>query len=114
MHVPSRIGHYWPAAPVADFKKHININTNICENPNFDLKMAEAPSLYAESLEKLNQELTCPICLKHFEEPKLLPCCHYYCRVCMVQMRARTKEKDYFQCPECRQEIRLSGDDLVR
>ena len=75
------------------------------------MAVPEAPSLYAESLEKLDQELTCPICLKHFEEPKLLPCCHYYCLECMVQMRARTKEKDYFQCPECRQEIRLPGDD---
>ena len=82
--------------------------------PNSDVKMAEAPSLYAESLEKLDQELTCPICLKHFEEPKLMTCCHYYCLECMVQMRARIKEKDYFQCPECRQEIRLPADDPER
>jgi len=67
--------------------------------------------LYAESLEKLDQELTCPICLKHFEEPKVLQCCHYYCLECIVQMRARTRGKDYFQCPECRKEIRLPGDD---
>ena len=78
-------------------------------------EMAEAPNLYAESLEKLDQELTCPICLKHFEEPKVLQCCHYYCRECIVQLRARTRGKsDYFQCPECRMEIRLPGDDPER
>ena len=76
--------------------------------------MAEAPSLYTESLEKLDQELTCPICLKHFEEPKVLPCCHYYCRECIVQMQARTRGKDYFQCPECRKETRLPGNDPDR
>ena len=69
---------------------------------------------HAESLEKLNQELTCPICLKHFEEPKVLPCCHYYCRECIVQMQARTRGKDYFQCPECRKETRLPGNDPDR
>jgi len=80
--------------------------------PNFERwGMAEAPNLYSESLEKLDQELTCPICRKHFEEPKLLQCCHYYCRECIVQMRAK---RTTFSAPNVVRRIRLPGDDPKR
>jgi len=78
--------------------------------------MAEAPNLYSESLEKLDQELTCPICRKHFEEPKVLQCCHYYCLECIVQMRVK---RTTFSAPNvvrksgCQSMIRRGGSSLV-
>jgi len=42
------------------------------------------------ALEKLKREITCSLCLDLYEDPKLLPCLHYYCQKCinpMVTMR---------------------------
>ncbi len=79
--------------------------------------MAEAPAAGLEenlAIEKIDQELTCSICLNHFEEPKVLPCCHYYCRGCIVKLRARVKSGNAFNCQECRNETVRPGDTADR
>jgi late competence protein required for DNA uptake (superfamily II DNA/RNA helicase) len=35
------------------------------------------------SVEDLEREITCAICHDHYTDPKLLPCCHYYCKQCI-------------------------------
>ena len=41
--------------------------------------MAEGSSAAKEGLERLKGEITCPLCLETFGEPKVLPCQHVYC-----------------------------------
>lgn len=53
-------------------------------------------------LEKIEQLLTCSICLDRYKNPKLLPCQHTYCLPCLDNY-ADTAHHN-LKCPECRSE----------
>ena len=73
--------------------------------------MAEGPDPVEKGLEELGEEITCPICHGHFQDPKILPCLHYYCKECIQQLAARKRP---FPCPECRQDTLLPQNDPDR
>ncbi|XP_038057683.1 tripartite motif-containing protein 3-like [Patiria miniata] len=54
--------------------------------------------------EDLQRILECPMCLELFDSsnrwPKLLPCQHTFCRVCLVQL----DKQGTIACPQCRQQ----------
>ena len=52
-------------------------------------------------LEKLESEITCPICQEHYTETKVLPCLHYYCKKCILKLALMTQSGKPFHCPEC-------------
>ena len=64
--------------------------------------MAEAPPVVDKGLIHLLDEVTCPVCHDVFEEPKILPCCHYYCKKCIKQLVNYAGPNRPFECPECR------------
>ena len=56
----------------------------------------------------IEEELTCPICLDIFVEPKILPgCAHVCCEDCIRQMLKESKTAS-IDCPECRKEVSLT------
>ena len=58
-------------------------------------------------LKDLQREITCPLCLEFFQDPRMLPCQHIYCKTCLdgiVLQKGR-----YFACPECRKKVALVG-----
>jgi hypothetical protein len=56
----------------------------------------------AESLRyRVEEHLTCSVCLKPFKDPKVLPCLHSYCHVCIVNL-AKNANSNTINCPECR------------
>ena len=66
-------------------------------------------------VEELEKEITCAICHDHYTEPKVLPCCHYYCKQCLHSLALRTGLDRPFSCPECRNSTILpqrSADNL--
>ena len=69
--------------------------------------MAEKVEKKGKSLEDMEKEITCAICQEHYTEPKLLPCLHYYCKKCVLQLALRTASNKPFSCPECRKETTL-------
>ena len=69
--------------------------------------------LFSTSLQKLDDELTCPVCTDHFKEPKVLPCLHYYCKTCIADLIKRAKGRP-FNCPECRREAEAEDNDPER
>ena len=69
--------------------------------------------LFSMSLQKLDDELTCPVCTDHFKEPKVLPCLHYYCKTCIANLIKRAKGSP-FNCPECRREAQAAGNNPER
>ena len=73
--------------------------------------MAEAPYVMEKGLEKLEEEITCPVCQEHFRDPKILPCLHYYCKECVRQLALRAGTNRPFGCPECRKETVLPEND---
>ncbi len=42
--------------------------------------MAELSKIADEAVKKINSKLECSIYLDNFEEPKLLPCFHIFCK----------------------------------
>ena len=60
-----------------------------------------------KSVEELEKEITCAVCHGHYNEPKVLPCCHYYCKECIYSLALRTGLDKPFSCPECRMDVTL-------
>ena len=68
--------------------------------------MADVPDVSGKSLEELEEEITCILCKHHYQEAKLLPCMHYYCKPCVEELAKRSKPGP-FPCPECRKDVTL-------
>ena len=65
--------------------------------------MAEAPPVADKGLKDLGKEITCAVCHDVFEEPKILSCCHYYCKKCIQELLDYAGRANRpFECPECR------------
>ena len=48
--------------------------------------MAESQTVAKQALKKLEDQLTCAICLDAFKDPKLLQCFHVYCKDCLQRL----------------------------
>ena len=48
--------------------------------------MATKPSSSSPGLLKLEEQLTCPVCLDHCTNPKTLPCLHSFCQHCLEEL----------------------------
>ena len=68
--------------------------------------MAEGPDPNNKALDELEKDITCAVCCGHYQEAKLLPCNHYYCRACIESLAKRSRGRP-FPCPECRNDVIL-------
>ncbi|XP_064397572.1 E3 ubiquitin-protein ligase TRIM33-like isoform X2 [Halichondria panicea] len=75
------------------------------------LTMAEGPDPVVADLE---QEVTCGVCHDRYQEPKLLPCCHYYCKQCILTLSSRYRPNQPFPCPDCREPTLLPDNNPDR
>ena len=57
----------------------------------------------------LEKEITCPLCLDLFKEPKKLPCDHVYCKECLRGLALRSLNTT-ISCPECRTFTQVPGN----
>ena len=73
--------------------------------------MATGGETIQKGVEELEKEVTCPVCHDHFQEPKILPCLHYYCKACVQKLAWRAGANQPFPCPECRTDTFLPQDD---
>ena len=69
--------------------------------------MAECPSSAKQALEKLNDQLTCSICLEQYTDPKLLHCFHVFCEKCLQPVAHQTPQGQVVECPNCHQPTSL-------
>ena len=74
--------------------------------------MAEGSSPAKEGLEKLKGEITCPLCLETFGEPKVLPCQHVYCKAPCLEGLAQRSANGTISCPECRKVTQVPENDV--
>lgn len=70
-------------------------------SPDQSSIMAEAPclSLAGERLEKMAREITCRHCNSHYKDPRVLPCCHYFCISCLRELMTAGGA---ITCPSCK------------
>ena len=73
--------------------------------------MEEGPDPIEKGVEELGEEITCAVCHDHYQDPKVLPCCHYYCIECVRRMAAR---QNPFPCPQCRKPATLPDNDPAK
>ena len=65
--------------------------------------MAEQIPTPSTALDKLQEQLTCPVCLSLVDSPKTLPCLHSFCLKCIRQLPVDLeKGKHVISCPTCR------------
>ncbi|XP_078605475.1 uncharacterized protein LOC144878587 [Branchiostoma floridae x Branchiostoma japonicum] len=64
--------------------------------------MAAAPSNLGT---EFKEELICSICLELYTRPKMLPCQHTFCQDCLQDHAGKGRT---FQCPICRQQVKLT------
>ena len=70
--------------------------------------MAESQSVAKQALKKLEDQLTCAICLDAFKDPKLLQCFHVYCKDCLQRLVVTDRQGQLsLRCPTCRQSTLL-------
>ena len=69
--------------------------------------MATKPTL-PSALKELEQQLTCPVCLDIYTNPKSLPCLHSFCQHCLEGLPVNPEgNKYYIKCPTCRTSTEL-------
>ena len=70
--------------------------------------MAESQAVANQALKKLEDQLTCAICLDAFKDPKLLQCFHVYCKDCLQRLVVQDRQGQLsLRCPTCRQSTLL-------
>ena len=62
----------------------------------------------SEALKKIEEQLTCAICLNLYTNPKILPCFHSFCQQCLESLPQDPQGDNYFiSCPTCRHRTQL-------
>ena len=80
-------------------------------DPFSDRAMAAKPSTAAEkALQKIQDQVTCGICLQPYKQPKLLKCFHVFCEQCLQYLVRWEQEGESLLCPQCRQVTSLPED----
>ncbi|XP_064384452.1 E3 ubiquitin-protein ligase TRIM71-like [Halichondria panicea] len=63
--------------------------------------MAERPSAAQEALSKVEDQLSCLVCLEPYTNPRLLSCFHVYCQHCLEDIVTHNRQGQ-LECPKCR------------
>ena len=65
-----------------------------------------------QGFQELKREITCPLCLDIFREPKLLSCDHVYCKSpCLEALLVRSRNST-ISCPECRVVTQVTANEV--
>ena len=71
--------------------------------------MAESQVAVADkALKKLEDQLTCAVCLDDFKQPKMLNCFHVFCEQCLQRLVVQERQGQVsIRCPTCRRSTLL-------
>ena len=56
-----------------------------------------------EAVQKLEDQLSCRLCLRRYRQPKVLQCLHIFCQDCLQPLVKPTAEGQIVECPQCRE-----------
>ena len=55
-----------------------------------------------QALQKLEDQLSCGVCLQPYTRPKVLHCFHILCEDCLQPLVKQTAQGQTVECPQCR------------
>ena len=64
------------------------------------------------SVSGVESGITCPLCLELYQDPKILPCGHIYCRDPCLTGLARQSNNTTITCPQCRKIVQIPQRDV--
>ncbi|XP_064503379.1 E3 ubiquitin-protein ligase TRIM13 isoform X1 [Pseudopipra pipra] len=87
---------------------------NQADNNRGVVELRQKSAGQLDMMELLEEDLTCPICCSLFDDPRVLPCSHNFCRKCLEgilegNVRNVLWRPSPFKCPTCRKETPVAG-----
>ncbi|UJR08916.1 hypothetical protein I4U23_013169 [Adineta vaga] len=87
-----------------------SLQSNICNSNNVSntdmsnsmIPTNSSPTKLAYSYSNIQDILQCPICLDCFKDPRVLPCQHVICYLCLPSLISKNKLCSIITCPLCR------------
>lgn len=61
------------------------------------------------NIKEIAKHLNCTICGNLIRSPKLLPCLHSFCQLCLEDL---ARKVGVFNCPQCQTEVQVSNDEV--
>lgn len=76
--------------------------------------MGNSPSSSTDAVvqQKIEDQITCPVCFEIYREPKALPCYHVFCLLCLKKVAEKVKPGDDLCCPQCRKPLEIPEEGL--
>ncbi|KXJ20321.1 tripartite motif-containing protein 45 [Exaiptasia diaphana] len=62
----------------------------------------------------LEDQVICPICLEQYQDPRILPCLHTYCKHCLEYLLKKGPRQFSIKCPECREVVKIDDVDTLK
>ena len=60
-------------------------------------------------LHNIHEEVSCPVCMSKFTDPKQLPCLHSFCLHCLEGIQRTSARQNEISCPVCRKIFTVPG-----
>lgn len=64
------------------------------------------------NVEDITRHLNCFICKRLIRSPKLLPCLHSFCQVCVQGLAEKVAPNEFLACPLCKTDARVSREEV--
>ena len=81
-------------------------------SPAFDMSCMNYIANRSSPLEKIAQQITCPICMEAYHDPKALTCLHTYCKKCIQGLIRHHSRDQQITCPQCRKDVPVAGNNV--
>ena len=64
------------------------------------------------NVESMSRHLNCSLCKRLIRSPKLLPCLHSFCQVCVQGLADKLAPNEFLVCPHCKTNAKVSRDEV--
>ena len=75
--------------------------------------MSESRKSGGFDLQRIRDELVCPLCISTLQKPRSLHCLHSYCEACLVKLHQCNVSSNVLLCPECRLKTTLPEEGVT-
>ncbi|XP_022778967.1 E3 ubiquitin-protein ligase TRIM71-like [Stylophora pistillata] len=74
--------------------------------------MAQSSIIAGVIVEDISRHLNCRLCRRLIRTPKLLPCLHSFCQVCIQGFAEKLAPSEFLACPLCETDAKISKEEL--